>query len=819
MKFKTKVERRKTKSLLITKNTNYQTDARFSKKTKFCINISAFLLFIFAFLLLPFYLASAQSGVLVPNNPATPNAESKPNPKVLSLAVMNVEITIDNQHATVKLTQIFDNHTSGVLEGKYIFALPMKSSISDFAVWDGDSRIPGVMMEKRRANAVYESIKAQAIDPGILQTTDETESAKGFSAKIFPINSFGTKRLEMEYTEDLAVDDLTSNFTFPLKPSYGESQIVGELNLKIRVLNENPIAPILTENSPFPLQISKNEPHEFSGEFHAKNIKLENDFSFSYQLNTNENALSVIAYRAPEQISAYDLKDPKTANQTADGFFQANAVFAKNPATNNPPKRLILMLDTSLSMYGDKLLRTVEAIDYFLHNLSPDDEFNLVLFNDETFLYAPKPVFATTENIENALQFVKDSAISGGTNLKAAFEKSVEQTKLFSAGERQIVLISDANPTLGTIKTKEIEKIFDNQSAKLFAFAIGANANDKLLESLIEKTRGDYEIVSETEDIALKLKIFFEKIGAPDISNLKLASSNDTNLYNVYPSKSNSFFGSNLSYVGRYKKPSTQKFDFSAVSGAETINLSREIALPEFDETHFHLPRVWARARVNALLQAMNRDGEREDYIAEIIRLSEKYKFVTPYTAFLAAPRALLRPRLIQPGDPVIRVKTDESVKEVFAVLPFGETLPLKFLETEKVWETRFLAPVWMADGTYKCRLLLTDKNGNGYAEEKTFVVDSRAPKVKIKLDKKTFRAGDEISLKVSADSDTNRLFAKVYGAKSVQLFWSNQEKSNVGKLMIPENLASGKYVLTVTAEDFAHNQTTEELQIEVLGK
>ncbi|PYT05098.1 MAG: VWA domain-containing protein, partial [Acidobacteria bacterium] len=139
--------------------------------------------------------------------------------------------------------------------------------------------------------------------------------------------------------------------------------------------------------------------------------------------------------------------------------------------------------------------------------------------------------------------------------------------------------------------------------------------------------------------------------------------------------------------------------------------------LPEFDDTHAHLPRVWARARVDALVREMDLNGEREDYISEVIRLSMKYKFVTPYTDFIAAPRALLRPRLIQPGDPVIRVKTDASVKSVFAVLPFGETLPLKFLAAAGVWEGRFLAPAWMPDGSYRCRLLLTDAAGRGYQE------------------------------------------------------------------------------------------------------
>lgn len=785
--------------------------SNFRSKSLFLSALTGVLIFFSC--LSSFYFASAQSGVLIPL------PSEKPNPAMLSLAVMNVEITIDNQHATVKILQIFDNHTASTLEGKYVFALPNESLISDFAVWDNGTRIPGVMMEKKRANKIYESIKQQPIDPGILQATDETASAKGFSAKIFPINSYGTKRLEMEYTEDLPVENLTSHFTFPLKPSYGEAQTIGELNLKIRVLNDFDFVPIAQENSAYPLQISKSDSREFVGEFHATNVNLENDFSFDYQINAQENALSVIAYRAPETISAYDLQDPQLADQAADGFFAANALFAAKPNVEKSSKRIVLLLDTSLSMYGDKLAKAVEATDFFLHNLDANDEFNLILFNDETENFAPKPLSATAENVENALQFVRNSSIGGGTNLKRAFRKSIEQTALFSEGERQIVLISDANPTLETTRTENIERVFENQNVKLFAFALGANANTELLENLAAKTDGYFDAARETEDIALKLKIFFDKVGSPDIANLKFASSNQTNLYDVYASGANSFFGSNVSYVGRYKKPEAQTFDFSANYGAETINLSRETNLPEFDETHFFLPRVWARAKVNALIEAMNRSGEREDYIAEIIRLSEKYKFVTPYTAFLAAPRALLRPRLIQPGDPVIRVKTDESVTEVFAVLPFGETLPLKFLESEKVWETRFLAPVWMSDGTYKCRLLLTDKNGAGYAEEKTFVVDSRAPKVKISLEKRIFKAGEEVNLKVSADSDTSRLNAKLYGAKPTQILWSNQEKTNVGKLKIPDEIASGKYVLTVTAEDFAHNQTTEEVQIEVLGK
>src|SRR5208337_5117664 len=102
--------------------------------------------------------------------------------------------------------------------------------------------------------------------------------------------------------------------------------------------------------------------------------------------------------------------------------------------------------------------------------------------------------------------------------------------------------------------------------------------------------------------------------------------------------------------------------------------------------------RTWAAARVKALLEKIEREGEDRASVDEIIRLARKYKFVTPYTSFLAAPRALLRPRVIRPGDPVIRVKTDAAIVSVVALFPFGLVKPLRYLPGEDTWQTRFLA-------------------------------------------------------------------------------------------------------------------------------
>ncbi|HWF88966.1 MAG TPA: hypothetical protein VN659_09030, partial [Pyrinomonadaceae bacterium] len=130
-----------------------------------------------------------------------------------------------------------------------------------------------------------------------------------------------------------------------------------------------------------------------------------------------------------------------------------------------------------------------------------------------------------------------------------------------------------------------------------------------------------------------------------------------------------------------------------------------------------------------------------------------------------------------------------------------------------------FLAPAWLPDGTYRCRLLMTDKDGNAYQETKSFVIDSHAPRLKVALEKTTIRAGGDLVVKVAADSDTVRLFARMYGSQPAQLSWSPQDQTNVGKVHIAASLATGRYTITISAEDAAHNQSTTEVPIDVVER
>jgi Ca-activated chloride channel family protein len=176
-----------------------------------------------------------------------------------------------------------------------------------------------------------------------------------------------------------------------------------------------------------------------------------------------------------------------------------------------------------------------------------------------------------------------------------------------------------------------------------------------------------------------------------------------------------------------------------------------------------------------------------------------------------------LRPRLIRPGDPVLRVKTDPAIASVVALFPFGLVKELRYLKEEDTWQTRFLAPVEMNDGTYSVRLILRDRAGHVYRESKTFVIASQPPVVRVRLEKNRFRRGEAVKVRASASRTTRTLYARMYGMAPVSLRWSARDAANTGEFVVPEQLAAGKYVLTVTAEDFAHNIGTQEVALEIV--
>jgi Ca-activated chloride channel homolog len=769
------------------------------------------------------------AGVLIPRD------KQQPSPAILSLEEMEITVRIDNGDARVFVRQVFANHTSAIEEGNYVFALPSHATISDFATWDGPVRLPAVILERKRAEELYNQMKQQAIDPGLLQMgerdAEEAKRSSVFSARIVPIPAFGTKRLEIEYHETIPVENLKSYFAIPLRPDAYAAQAVAHLKINFELQSAHAIRKFQAPAKTFPLQIDQSTAHLVQGHFEGQNVSLGEDFVATYDLDAAEaDTLQLLSYRNPvsAQPSPTEMSPVRGTNEP--GFFQAEALlgFGGGPSpdlqvANGKPKTVIVLFDTSLSMQWEKLDRSYQALETLLGTLRPSDHFALVLFNRETQIV---PVsLAEPANIQRAISTVRSSRLRGGTDVQRALQAGLEQASAAEASNSYMVILSDGGATRGLIQNRKLAAAYASawkdtppaKRPKTYILAVGDDANLPLFRMLAQQD-GLLEHVLSTEPIEFKLNSFVSKIGRSPVGQLDLSVHPDAAVDAVYPLQSATFSGSLASWIGRYQHPQQNvSFTVHGLRDGSAVDVNGKTNLPRESLDHPQLPRLWARARVDALLAKIERDGEDQASIDEIVRLARKYKFVTPYTSFLAVPRALLRPRVIRPGDPILRVKTDESIVSVIALFPFGLVQPLRHLSSEDIWQTRFLAPTDMQDGTYTVRLILRDKAGHTYREWKTFVIASKPPVVNVKLDRRRFQRGETVPLRVNASESTRTLVARIDGALPVALHWDAAVSSNTGVLTIPEKAMPGTYKLTVTAEDIAHNIGTQEVQIEVL--
>jgi len=781
------------------------------------------LLFLTAILLLSASSAMADAGAL-----EATNAPQGLRADALKLRKMVLHITVEDQHAFVSVLQLFENVTDADLEGKYVFRIPEGAAITDFAIWEDGVRIPGVIMERQKASRIYGELTASKIDPGLLEHEEGEEERNAFVARVYPIPHHGVKRIELFYEQPVEVTSLQSQFVFPLKPELYESQSAADFEIKFTLSSAVPLEnfELSMGSAAFKTGQGDDGVHKIIREFNARDLSFADDIAFTWKLKVPERQLDFLTYRDVHRQALDISPDGGRTYHDDTGYFLGRVTFGTERSSgDSAPRDIIFALDTSLSMHGRKLEAAFEALSDFMGRLKPQDRFSVILFNDEVSIFEKRPVEASRAQVDRALSFIREQTLTGGTDLMGCLAKAVQVLgKPEKERPRLVVLITDGNPTADAIAYKKIEEQWKkaNEGARLFIFGIGNNANAELLEPLAKDSDGYFIWAEETEDLDFKLRTFFEKVGAQSIGNIRFQTTatdadNFTQVYPADPQKT--FAGGAIEYVGKYLKPGN---GFEIGVAGDGVRITRRVDLPEEEKSRPWIRRAWAKARVAYLLRLIRFQGEREEWVAEIIALAKEFKFVTPYTSFLAAPRALLRPRIIKPGDPILRVRTDPSIRSVTAIFPFGLIKPMRLVEHDAaggdVWEARFLAPKWMSDGVYNCTLILFDDAGHGYRENKEFIIDSRPPRLNVTVPPEGVTAGSALEIKVDADPDTRWIRASMGGLDPIELRWNPDLKISKGILPIPAGFAPGPRELTITAEDFAHNTSSRKITVTVRG-
>jgi Ca-activated chloride channel family protein len=761
----------------------------------------------------------AQAGLLVPTSTGRPDA------RVLSLREMDIDIGIARGYARVNVRQVFENHTAAVQEGTYRFALPASAAVGDFAIWDGLQRIPGVILEKKRARSIYQELARQRIDPGLLQQGEEEDGEAGegrsarpsggalFSVTVAPIPPFATKRLELQFQEEVPYIGGVGEFRLVLRPPDGEGPVARHLSVKVS-LTDGAFEPVATG-----LALTASEG---GAAFTGENVRLDRDLVLRLRPRGGE-PLRLSAFRNPDGVLPEGLalapwERPSEVPPEKDGFFLLEALVpagaktrggVRASAESRPAQALAILFDTSLSHRWGGLETAYAHLVRVLQSLGPDDRFALIPY-DRTPAGGARLRPATARDIEAELTALRARALGPGADLGAALGVA---RKLVGDPGRILLLTSGQ----GVPGSKALRGALG--ATPLFTAVTVGEAGEAL--------RAASAAVLSNTATEIEGDLFFQRLLAPVASPDAAPSratgkgspftvtGGDPQLRHIYPVLVQPMEPGSLSaWVGRYAAPQPKV----RVELASTLfpggKQGLEGAFPEKALEARDLPRRWARARVDDLLARIEAEGERREWVDEIIGLSKRYKFITPYTAFLAAPRSLLRPRRIQPGDPVLRVECDEGTAAVTALFTFGLKLDLVHRPGSNLWEGRFLVPEGFKDGRYPVRILLRDRSGTRLSETKHYVLDGKAPEIQPLLPV-SVQAGEVLRVEARTDEDVVFLSARLGEGPPVPLRWDPAAKRSAGLLRVPADLRGGQEVF-FEAVDAAKNRGFARATVEV---
>ncbi len=534
----------------------------------------------------------------------------------LRIRLHQVETAIDNQVAVTKVVQIFQNEHAAQLEAIYVFPTPAEATIIDFAMTVNGKVMHGELLERNQARQVYERIVARAKDPGLLEQIGKNV----FRLRVFPVMPSSEQRVELTYVERISYDQGRCTWRYPVRvPGAAAATRADVFSINAQIRSAIPIVDVASASHSFVSALGAGG--DATAEFRGEHELLDRDVELAYMLARPSSGFDVVAHRGDGE----------------DGTFLLLLTPATSAGEASMPKDMTFVLDTSGSMEGEKIVQARAALGFCVAKLRPGDRFNIVRFSDAVETFRPQHVEASEENRKAARVYIDRLEALGGTNIRDALVRAL-QHRPERGRPHMIVFVTDGRATTGVTDVRRIRKevlAAGDEEVRIFTFGVGNDLNRELLEDLAESTRAISCAVAPGQDLEESVSALQRRIVAPVIAGIEI-DWGGADVHSVYPKRIPDLYaGVQLMIAGRYGKPGTHRVTLRGTCGTSPFEFAADVTLPEKREESPAVPYLWGARRIADLLDTIRRNGENPELMADVIRLSRRYRIATPYTSFL----------------------------------------------------------------------------------------------------------------------------------------------------------------------------------------
>ena len=162
------------------------------------------------------------------------------------------------------------------------------------------------------------------------------------------------------------------------------------------------------------------------------------------------------------------------------------------------PADIVLAIDTSGSMKGEKIRRAEDAAKEFINQLSDGDSLSIILFSTEADFVRNEPFVMSSEGKAEAIAQIQGLEPDGAT----AFNQAVNKGFSFLESRdprrnRALVVLSDGKDTQrGVTQEQLLDHVYNDGEKNIYIFTIGygdsRDLDPEMLRSVAGRTRARY---------------------------------------------------------------------------------------------------------------------------------------------------------------------------------------------------------------------------------------------------------------------------------------------------------------------------------------
>jgi hypothetical protein len=220
--------------------------------------------------------------------------------------------------------------------------------------------VAGELLDSDKARQTYTEIVRRTQDPGLLEYLGNNL----MRLRVFPIAPKSDQKITLRFASVAQQDAGIVEYVYPLKTDGKATQTLEDFSLRMSIRTQKPLQSVYSPTHA--VSVNRTDDRNAAIVFERNQATLDKDFQLFYSIGGGGVGLTPLTFR------------PLSSE---DGYF----LFLINPHWDSGsakviPRDVVLVLDTSGSMEGDKIKNAAESAVNFVSRLHRDDEIYVIGF-------------------------------------------------------------------------------------------------------------------------------------------------------------------------------------------------------------------------------------------------------------------------------------------------------------------------------------------------------------------------------------------------------------------------------------------------------